>query len=130
MRRLIFISLVVIALSGCSALSHLNELFALKAIGDEQKAMDREVEKQDKKFKLLIEEIQKGNIKEYPNKKSVARRFGEPVLSEQVDKDGVLKELWIYRYSAKFFDSDKAYLYFDPSGNLINWQYVPGLTTK
>ena len=115
--------LISVFFSGCSTVSHLDQLLTLKAISDEQKAMDKEVDKQDKKFKSLIAEIQKGTIKEYANKKSVIRKFGEPISIENMEKDVQLQETWMYRYCAKFFDSDKAYLKFDQEGKLIDWQY-------
>ena len=125
MKRLLVILVLSIVLSGCSILGHLDELLTLKGVGDEQAAMDKEVQRQNKKFALLVDATQKESfLKDYPTQDQIKRRFGEPIFSRPQIKDGKDLELWLYRKATQYFDGDKIYLYFDGTGQLVSWEYV------
>ncbi len=125
MKRLVNLLIVTIFFSGCSILGHMDELLTLKAVGDEQAAMDREVGQQKKKFALLVEATKKDSfLKDYSTKDKIRRRFGDPVFTRPETKDGQELELWLYRHGTKFSEGDKVYLYFNPTANLMSWEYV------
>ena len=128
------VSLWIIAvffLSGCSAVSHLDELLTLKAVGNEQTQMDNQVERQNKLFKILVEAVQKETFPQnYPTKVKIVKKFGEPIFSRPEKKNDQDLELCLYRKATEYFDSDKVYLYFDSSGNLVSREYVQGQKTK
>ena len=112
-------------LTGCAKLQHLDQLLTLKAVSDEQARMDQTVERQNQKFQELIKAVQDGSVKNYPDQKSIAKKFGEPILKRETNKEGQTLEYWLYRYATKYFDSEKIYLYFDHEAKLISSEYVP-----
>lgn len=124
--RFIFSLLIIIFMSGCAKLQHLDQLLTLKAFSDDQARQDKYVEKRDAKLKLLIEEVQNGKVRNYSSNKAIAKKFGEPIAVNRVSRDGQDLEVWVYRHTVKFFDSDKVYLYFDSNGKLIDAVFTPG----
>ena len=115
----------VVLLSGCAKLAHMNELLTLKAVSDQQAALDSYVEKQDGKFKLLLAAVEDRSIEKYKRKDAIVRKFGEPVFCENVEHKGEKAEFCLYRYTKKYFNSDKVYFYFDASGKLVDWEHIP-----
>jgi hypothetical protein len=47
------------------------------------------------------------------------------VLSKELPSSAEAADVLLYRYSTKYFTSDKVYAYFDTSGKLTRWEYVP-----
>jgi len=113
-----------IFLNGCAKLAHMQELLTLKAMSDNGDEQRRFVAAQDARFETLLEKVKNNQLGEYPNRKSVFRAFGEPIFTKQVQRNDQTQEQWLYRYATKFFDSPKVYLYFNPKGKVIDWQYV------
>ena len=124
MNKILFILGSVIFLSGCSKVSHLQELLTMKSLSDNQALQEKYIEKQDEKFKELIEAIKNNRLEEYPNKESFLKIFGEPIFSKEVKRQEQDLDEWLYRYSAKLFGSEKVYVYFDKPGKLISWRYL------
>lgn len=124
MNKRSILPLVFILLCGCAKVQHMDQLLTLKAVSDEQAAMSKEVEAVNKKFDELVSIVKSGEISQYKTQRSVRKKFGDPILIDQQDKDGSALQVWLYRYATKFFGSDKVYLYFDTEGNLKNWDYV------
>ena len=116
---------VAVILSGCAKLAHMNELLTLKAISDQQDAMGNYVEKQDNKFKLLLSAVEDRSIEKYNRKTTIVRKFGDPVFCENVEHKGEQAEFCLYRYTKKYFNSDKVYFYFDAKGKLVDWEHIP-----
>ncbi len=124
MREAILSFFVIIFLSGCAKLAHMQELLTLKAMSDDGERQKRYVKAQDDKFAALLEKVKSQQIKTYPDQRSILKAFGDPIMTKAVEKDGQVLEQWLYRYSVKFFDSEKVYLFFDNKGQLIQWEYV------
>ena len=121
----------VFALSGCSALGHMDQLLTLKSFSDDQAAMDKDVARQNKRFEALTKaSSQDSFLKQYPTKARIQKTFGDPIFVRPETKDGRDVELWLYRRATEYFNSDKIYLYFDPAGTLISREFVQGQTTK
>ncbi len=123
-RKWIVIFVMAACLPGCAKLYYLDQLLTLKDLSEEQDRLDRHVQAQDEKFELLVKAVQDGTIGRSKNQKSIRRHFGEPVYTEKITRDGRLLDLWVYRYTTKFFDSPKVCLYLDSSGQLIRWDYL------
>lgn len=120
----VMIALSPLLLTGCAKISHLDQLLTLKDLSDEQDRLERHIQTRDEKFEFLVKAVQDGTIGRYKNQKSLRRHFGEPVYTEKITQDGRLLDLWVYRYTTKFFDSPKVQLYLDSSGQLIRWDYL------
>ena len=118
------LSLSVVVLCGCAKLAHLQELLTLKELSDEQDRLAEFVDKRDKKFEELLAAVKNQSIDQYQDKKSILKRFGEPVLSRPVQEENHSLDEWLYRYTTQFIDSPKVYFYFDPEGKLKEWQYI------
>ena len=101
----------------------MDELLTLKGVADEQKGQSKYVGQQDKRFENLRAVVQSGQIKKYSHQKQIASKFGEPIYKKSAKREDQTLELWIYRYSVKYFDSDKVYLYFDQEGKLVDSVY-------
>jgi hypothetical protein len=132
MKRLIIVILGAIFITGCAKLSHLEQLLTLKGLSDEQARFNKLVEEQDKKFELLVETIHTDDMSRYPNEKSILKKFGDPIYTKNTVRDGRELTFWLYRYATQYFGSEKVYLYFDPTGNLVEWEHLtkPGLTEQ
>lgn len=126
MKHIIFSVMLVFILSGCTKLQYMDELLTLKSVADDQTAMAKMVDAQNKKFEALLEAVRNDRIRKYDTEKSVRRAFGEPILIRQREHNQQQLSEWLYRYATKFFNSDKVYLYFDESKRLVDWKYIEG----
>jgi len=109
---------------GCAKISHLDQLLTLKGLADEQVQMGKQIDEQDQKFEMMLEEVKAGTLNQYLNKKLIVQEFGEPIYIKSVNKNEQQMEVWLYRYAAEFFGAEKIYLYFDSDENLINSEYM------
>jgi len=126
LKHIIFSVMLVFILSGCTKLQYMDELLTLKSVADDQTAMAKMVDAQNKKFEALLEAVRNDRIRKYDTEKSVRRAFGEPILIRQREHNQQQLSEWLYRYATKFFNSDKVYLYFDESKRLVDWKYIEG----
>src|SRR3989338_5984223 len=110
-----------ILLCGCSSLP---QLLTLKSYGDNQAAQKKYAETQDKSFEKLVKAVNDNRLQEYPDKKNFLKYFGDPIYTKNLVKQGQPVEEWLYRYAARFFNSEKVYLYFDPDGKLVDSKHV------
>ena len=124
LKKIFILFLIILVFSGCAKAKHLDQLLTLKGLADEQAKMNQYVEKQDQKFELMLSEVQAGTLELYLNKRKIVRAFGNPIHVKHVNKNDQELESWLYRYSTKFFDSEKIYLYFDPDDNLVESEYI------
>ena len=122
-KKFLLILVVLFFTAGCAKLAHLDQLLILKGMDDEQKQQRRYVEAQDKRFEKIRDAVQNGQIQKFSNQKQIAAKFGQPVYRETTQKDNQDLDLWVYRYTVKYFDSDKVYLYFDKEGKLVDSVY-------
>ena len=130
MRRQIFIFYFLFFLfsflCGCTQvkqLAHLDQLLTLKAIGENHDAQTKFINEHDKKFEQLLAAVKADQLKEYPDKKSILKSFGEPTAVTRPALDGgQSQEQWVYRYALISKAKDKVYLYFDDRGKFIRYE--------
>ena len=125
MLKVIVVVCSFIFFSGCAKLAHLEELLRLKSLSENQAEQKKYVESQNKKFEVLLKTIHNGELSQYHDKKSIIKAFGEPIFTEVVEFDEQILEKWLYPYSEKLSGSEKVYLYFDTTGQCVNWQHFP-----
>lgn len=104
------------------------QLLTLKGYSDSQDRIKKDVEQQNKMFDELVQEIQDGEF-DYETAEQVFKRFGDPVYRREAEYEGQTLEQWLYRY-AKDFSGDKVYIYFNGTGQLVNFEYVKGQKTN
>jgi len=110
-----------LALTGCG--SRAEGLLTLKRVGDSQEEIERYLQRQERLFNKLAEDIKNKKLKAGISKRKITGIYGEPVLSKQPSDS--LTTVFLYRHPTKYFSSDKVYLYFDESGELSSWKYIP-----
>lgn len=121
---------IFIVLSGCGYLKYANELLALKSVGDSQLRIEKYLNKQEESFGVLIEDIKSEKFKKGISKREVLKLYGEPVLSEVITDESVVKEVFLYRHPTNYFTSDRVYLYFDSAETLLYREYIPYKTNN
>ena len=121
------LTLMLLFLGGCAKMAHLQELLTLKDLSDNQTQQTRYIEEQDKKFVKLLEAVNADQLPQYPHQKSVLRAFGEPILRKKMSDSS---EQWLYRYSAKLFNSEKVCIYFDREEQLTRFEHILPETKK
>ncbi len=128
-RTILLVVPMILFLSGCAVLSHLQELLRLQAFSknqDEQTAYIKEV---DRKFNELLQVIKEGRIQEFPDKESFRKEFGDPIYIKVIQKGNQKQERWLYRY-AVIYNKEKVYVYFNEAGRLVDWDLVVPATKK
>ena len=114
--------LMMISLSGCAPLEHLDELSVMGAYSREKDAQTRQVGDTNVHYDALLKVISQGHIEDYKDKSSWLSVFGEPILKKAMP-DG--SEEWLYRYAILSSAKDKVYVYFDRRAQLVKWEKVP-----
>ncbi|MDD3295743.1 MAG: hypothetical protein PHU64_00090 [Candidatus Omnitrophica bacterium] len=110
---------------GCLFREDVQELLVLKRIGASQKQISNYLAREDKLFARLLDDIKRGRLRTGIYKRSFIARYGDPVLSKKLPSSAEDIDILLYRYSTKYFTSDKVYAYFDASGKLSHWEYIP-----
>ncbi|MCK4809680.1 MAG: hypothetical protein KAS99_01930 [Candidatus Omnitrophica bacterium] len=116
---------LLFVLSGCTAIRYSEQLLTLKAIGKSQREIQQYLDKQERLFYQLTEDIKNKRLKPGISKVKIIRTYGDPILSKAVDNDPSIKERLLYRRPMRAFTSNRIYLYFNNSGKLSYWEYMP-----
>jgi len=117
--------LFIMLLCGCAKITHLNELLTLKGLADNQKQIETYLQKQERGFTKLNDDIKNDRLTKGELKRYIIAKYSEPVLTKEVDDGGGIKEILLYRHPTKYFKSDRIYLYFDAGHRLVSWQLKP-----
>ncbi|MBN3040925.1 MAG: hypothetical protein JW867_07340 [Candidatus Omnitrophica bacterium] len=120
-RFIFYFFLFIFAISGCSSWQG---LMTLKHYGDSQEEINLYVQRQEKLFFKLIEDLKSGKLKAGISKDRFIRLYGDPVLSD-IDESSPDAEVLLFRHPTDFFKSDRVYAYFDQSEKLMSWDYKP-----
>ena len=111
--------LLLIFFSGCAAVRNPTQMKTLLRLNSSQKQMHSYVRKQERGFDRLCKDIDRKRLKAGLSKKEVISLYGDPILEREVKG----KIQWLYRYPTEYFNSDRAYLYFDSSDVLMGWEF-------
>lgn len=121
MIRLLILILLPLS-SGCSAISHLDELSVLGGYARETNGQDRLVASTNAHYDKLLKAIADKSIDNYKDKASFVRAFGKPILTKNLS--GAC-QVWLYRYAVLKKAKDKVYVYFDSKGHFVKWEKAP-----
>jgi len=122
-KLLILSCLIVFFASGCAIFTKTEGILTLKRYSDGQVQIQRYVDRQEKFFDKLVEDLKNDKLQPGISKRKFMRSYGVPILSRAGGDPG--EEVLLYRYPTKYFNSDRVYAYFDQSGKLIRWEYKP-----
>ncbi|MFA5271700.1 MAG: hypothetical protein WC412_05100 [Candidatus Omnitrophota bacterium] len=123
-RSLMIYSLLVLA-SGCATVEHLDELFTLKNVSDNQRDIDIYLKKQEKGFSRLLDDIKNNRLLRGKSKRLIIEDYSEPVLVKKVEAEDNIIEVLLYRKPTEYFSSDRVYLYINNKGKLAYWELKP-----
>jgi hypothetical protein len=119
MKIILYLSVVLLGLSGCAAIENLDALSVLGQYSREKDTQHRIVKAINDHYDALSRAIDQGHISEYKDKTSFVHAFGKPILKRGLS-DGA--ERWLYRHAIYRLAKDKVYVYFDREGKLIKWE--------
>lgn len=120
--QIFFLSLVIIFLPGCAYLIHPRETLFLKSLEDNQKAMQAELDREEKLFNKLRTDIDRGRLKQFTQKRRIFSLYGQPVLCRQShSQTGIRRETCIYRKPGGLSTSI-ILLNFDTQDKLSSWE--------
>ena len=120
--------LLVLSISGCkslSALSKMDQLLTLKDMAGEAQEIDAYVESRNQSFTAMLAQYEIDQLAAYDNKEEIVAAYGEPVFTHVEARGEETVEQWLYRREDVYFNTDKIYLYFDKSGNLVGKELLP-----
>ncbi|MDD5069507.1 MAG: hypothetical protein PHV17_02165 [Candidatus Omnitrophica bacterium] len=129
-KLVIFFPLTLILLSGCQVARNYSELKVLKELGKSQKEINAYLISQEKKFRLMKNDINRKELLIGTSKQDILKRYGDPVLAQALTGSGEETEMLLYRNPTDYFSSDKVYLYFDYQGKLLRYEYQPSMADK
>ncbi|MDP8266346.1 MAG: hypothetical protein P9M07_05310 [Candidatus Aceula meridiana] len=113
---------LIFTLSGCAA-RHVSEIKRVQAYSKDGDLKQKHVEQKDAKFEALLKIVKSGEITNYKTQDDFLKDFDEPVFRKDSREGQEYDHLWLYRYYAKMWGSEKVYLYFDKSGKLLRWEH-------
>jgi hypothetical protein len=111
--------------AGCAG--GLQGLAVLRGYSSEQAQTARQIKVQKNRLRILISDIEKNNIETGMSYKNILHRYGEPVLVWNMEPASSASRKVLYRDPVEYFYTDRVYLYFDNSDNLVKWEYYPAL---
>ncbi len=110
--------------AGCSYTAHSGELIALKRIGESQKEKQEYIEKENKYFDKLADDIKNNKLKIGVSKEQILSKYGGPVFCE-TEGETDMGQTCLYRDPLKYFSTERIYLYFDKEQKLSSWKSEP-----
>ena len=123
MKKIIpYILLMLLGLSGCTALENLDELTLMGDYSREKDNQHRLVKTINDHYDALTKAIAQKRINGYKDEASFVHSFGEPISKKDL-ADGT--QQWLYRYAIYRFAKDKVYVYFDRNGQQVRWEKLP-----
>ena len=118
----LYLSLVVIFISGCVYLTHLDQVMFLKGLDNNQKEMQAELNQQEELYNKLKADIDNGRLKKLTQKRKLFKLYGKPVLCKPVEGQGGIKGTCVYRNPAGGFLAQIILLNLDAQGRLSSWE--------
>ena len=114
-----YLILILLGLSGCSIVSHMDELMLMKGYSNEKDAQHKLVKSINDHYDELCKAIDQKTVNDNKDEASWVKSFGEPILKKDLS-DGTQR--WLYRYAIYRLAKSKVYVYFNRDGKLIKWE--------
>jgi hypothetical protein len=113
--------IILVCSWGCSILGHMDQISMMGDYARDKNGQYKTVDQVDASYDSLVNAINAGKIKDYPDQISILRNFGDPILKKTMNADGQAQEQWLYRHAIPQKAKDKVYLYFDSNGKLVKY---------
>jgi len=111
-----------VSCAGCTAMRRADDILFLKRMGDGQRQKEQYLARQEQGFRLLMRDIRSGSLQPRAAKQQVIATYFEPVFCRPVSGTG--GEVCLFRLPTEYFNTTRAYLYFDPEGFLQKYEVV------
>ena len=95
----------------------------LKELADNQRDIEEYIQKQEKSFDALKDDIMHNRLEKGTPKEEVVKRYGDPVYCTDAPDGAEYRQDCLYRYPTEFFSLDNAHLYFDETQRLSDWKF-------
>lgn len=118
------VCVLMISLEGCTGITYYSQLMALKRFQANAQEIDEHLRIQAESFNRLIDDVKNSRLQKGVSKAEIIRRYGYPAFCKDTDAEADVKEVCLYHYPGKYFNTDKVYLYFDKHENLYSWEFV------
>ncbi|MFC1646509.1 hypothetical protein ACFL2Y_04970 [Candidatus Omnitrophota bacterium] len=115
MKRFCVFLLVFVFISGCG-----EGLRTLMRVDKEQEAQHKDVARQSRKFKILLDHIESDTLKQGLSSQKIINTYGDPILEKEIEGQRRL----LYRQPLEYNPNQKVYLYFDQEDKLIASELV------
>ena len=124
-KRAIALSYILaVCLSGCTYITHYNELMLLKRFGDNQSEIEKCLGTQEKLFYKLRDDLLNNRLAKGLQNKRILSMYGEPVFCRSLESKDEIKQTCLYRHPTHYFSSDMIYLNFDINQCLDSWELI------
>jgi len=111
-------------LAGCAYIRHYRELMVLKRFAENQKEIEKYVDKHETSFYRLRDDLQNNRLTKGLFKERILSMYDEPIFCKTIVSKDRLKEICLYRHPTHFFTSDKIYLTFGAEHQLQSWKLI------
>jgi len=92
-------------------------------LSEDRNKMVKEYNEETKAYDRIKRAIEDNELVISTSSGDISKKYGDPTIILNNEPDGLIK--WVYKVGVEtFFDSDKVYLTFDESENLIDWSIV------
>ena len=115
-------TLVFLSFSGCSILSHLDELSMMGDFSRDKDNQKKIIQRVKDNYDALVAAINTQQMSSYTNQVDIRNKFGEPIAIKDIKVDGKKQQRWMYRYALIRESKDKVYVYFDERQSLIKYE--------
>lgn len=120
--RVSFLAIAAVFISGCVYLTHLNEAMFVKSLGDNQKEMQSQLDKEEKLYNKLRADLDSGRLGKLKQKQAIFHLYGEPALCSPTEGRAGIKETCLYRKPSGGLFAEIILLDFDARNMLCSWQ--------
>jgi len=99
-------------------------LGALMDLSSGRNKMKKVYKKETEAYEKIDRGISYGLVKKGMTAAEIEKRYGGPIMVLEEEGKGISK--WVYKPATdSYFGGKKAYLFFDDSNELINWELIP-----
>ena len=112
----------VVILSGCTLLTHKQQITALKNLAKEQEELEKYVNQQEILFDNLKNDIRDQRLRRGTPKEEILALYGEPIFCKASRDQDRRVETCFWRHPTQYFSSDLIFLNFDQDQKLFSWE--------
>ena len=114
-----YVLLISLCLSGCTIITHLDEISTLSAYSREKDGQHRLVKSINDHYDALAKAYDQNTMGDYPTTAAFEHSFGAPILKKNLNNGG---QRWLYRHAIYRLSKDQIFVTFDRKGRVVRWE--------